>query len=93
MGKKIYIDGSVVATTGNLYTRDIYCLCDNMPDNSVYYKPENGVWNVTENTGSIFDTYYVSGGVTALGMEKGDIYAFKSIYEFTVQDYRKEKNS
>lgn len=49
--------------------------------------PEGGTLWITQNTGSIFDTYYVNGEVTASGNEVGDVFAFGNIYEFTVRDY------
>ena len=87
-----YIDGSIVATTGNLYTRDIICLCDSIPIDCEYIKPDDGLWVVTEPTGSMFDTYYVQGGATALGIKVGNIFAFKNIYELTLQEYDENYN-
>ena len=45
---------------------------------------------ITEDTGSIFDTYYVSGFVAAggiLGHSKGAIVAYSDYYDFTIRDY------
>lgn len=88
MGKIYYIDGDLVSTTGNLYTKDIYAgdLC--CPEGAVSIKPKNGVLKITEETGSIFDTYHVKGCVCASGIENGNIYAFKDIYELTTAGYQ-----
>lgn len=91
MGKSVFVDGTVLATQGNLYTRNIFAGCEGVPFDCEYIKPEGEIWEVTEDTGSIFDTYYVRGDVVATGsIEAGDIYAFKNIYEFTVRDYRED---
>lgn len=36
----------------------------------------------------MFDTYFVRGDVVATDLEKGNVYAFKSIYELTIRDYQ-----
>lgn len=90
MGKHIYIDGDLAVTTGDLYTRNISSGGTWHPDDSVIITPQNGRMEITEDTGSIFDSYYVSGSVACggiLGVSKGAIVAFGDIYDFTVQDY------
>lgn len=88
MAKKYFIDGTIVATTGNLYTRDITAYCADIPSDCIIIKAPNGIWEVVEPTGSMFDTYYASGNVVATDITNGDVYAFKSIYEFTIRDYK-----
>jgi len=90
MGKHFYIDGNIVATTGNLYTRSISAGGTWHPHDAVLIVPPGGVLEITEDSGSIFDSYYVSGQVAAggiLGVSKGAICAFADIYEFTIKDY------
>lgn len=87
MAKRIYIDGNVIATTGNLYTRNITAGAHFPSAGAEVIVPEGGTLWITQNTGSIFDTYYVNGEVTASGNEVGDVFAFGNIYEFTVRDY------
>lgn len=79
MAKKYYIDGTIVATTGNLYTRDVAAGCTEIPSDCIIIKAPNGIWEVVEPTGSMFDTYYARGDVMATDIRNGDVYAFKSI--------------
>lgn len=90
MAQKYYIDGTIVATTGSLYTRNVTAYCADVPSDCVVIKAPQGIWEVTEPTGSMFDTYYARGDVVAVGTGGGDIYAFKSIYELTIRDFKKD---
>lgn len=92
MGKVYYIDGGVYSTTGNLYTRDISAGDDYCPDGAIVITPPNGVLEITQNTGSIFDTYHVKSFVTASGIDVGNIYAFKNIYQLTIDSYYKNRD-
>lgn len=92
MGKVYVINGGVLATTGNLYTRDISAGDGRCPDGAIVITPPNGVWEITKDTGSIFDTYFVKGFVTASGIDVGDIFAFKNIYQFTIDSYNKNRD-
>lgn len=95
MGKHIFVDGALVATEGNLYTRNISAGGSWHPDDAEIIVPSDGILYITEDTGSIFGLYYVNGFVTAsaLGMQctseqqKGAIIAFADSYEFTIRDY------
>lgn len=87
MGRHIFINGNLVATTGNLYTRDISAGGSWHPDDAEVVTPERGTLEITEDTGSIFDSYYVSGEVAAFGIVVGDIKAYCDIYKFTVEQY------
>ena len=90
MGKNIYIDGALSASTGDLYSHNIISGGTFHPDDAVVINPPNGVLEITKDAGSIFDTYYVRDWVTAggiLGLSKGAICAFADIYEFTIRDY------
>lgn len=91
MGKHFYIDGNLVASTGNLYTKTISAGCTWHPEDAIVIVPPSGVLEITEDSGSIFDSYYVSGEVAASGIldvSKGAICAFADIYEFTIKDYK-----
>lgn len=90
MGKHFYIEGNLVATTGNLYTRSISAGGTWHPEDAIVIVPPGGVMEITDDFGSIFDSYYVSGDVVAggiLGVSKGAICAFADIYEFTIKHY------
>jgi len=89
MGKNIYVDGGLIATTGNLYTRTIFAKATCYPDDSEKVIPEGGRLEITTNTGSIFDTYYVKSYVNACGGTVGAIKAFRDIYQFTISKYEK----
>ncbi len=91
MGKHFFIDGNLVATTGDLYTRSISAGGTWHPEDAEVIVPPGGVMEITKDTGSIFDSYYVNGAVAAggiLGASKGAICAFADIYEFTIKDYK-----
>lgn len=90
MGKSIYVEGAILATTGILYSHDVIAGGSIHPADAEVITPPNGVLEITEDTGSIFNTYYVRDWVTAYGingLSKGDVCAFGDIYEFTVRDY------
>lgn len=89
MGKHIFVKGGLFASTGNLYTRDIAAGSSWYPADAEIITPEGGVWEIKENTGSIFDSYYVGGFVSAGGTEVGEIKAYADIYQFTVKQYEK----
>ena len=76
MGKHIFVNGDLFASTGNLYTRDIAAGRSWYPSDAEIITPEGGVWEIKENTGSIFDSYYVGGFVSAGGTEVGGIKAY-----------------
>ena len=87
------MDGSIVATTGDLYARDLSAGGTWHPEDAEVIVPPNGILYITEDLGSIFDSYYVSGNVVAggiHGLSKGDICAYADIYEFTLRDYNKD---
>lgn len=88
MAKKYFIDGNLIASSGSLYARDVSAGEPVPPIGADVIVLEGGELWLKKDTGSIFDTYYVNGEVTASGGENGDIYAFKDIYEFTVREYR-----
>ena len=90
MGKSIYVEGALLATTGDLYSHNVIAGGSSHPADAEVITPPNGVLKITKDSGSIFDTYYVREWVTAggiWGLSKGTICAFADIYEFTVRDY------
>lgn len=90
MGKSIYVEGAIQATTGDLYSHNIKVGGALHPADAKVVTPPGGILDITKDTGSIFDTYYVRDWVTAggiLGLSKGAICAFADIYEFTIRDY------
>ena len=93
MGKVFHINGGVFATTGNLYTRNIYTGDGLCPEEAETITPPDGVLVIKTNTGSIFDTYHVTGFVTASGIKVGNIFAFKDIYSFTIKAYQQNRET
>ena len=90
MGKNIFIEGAILATTGDLYSHNIIAGGSSHPDDAEIIIPHGGVLEITKDSGSIFNTYYVREWVTAggiLGLSNGAICAFADIYEFTIRDY------
>jgi len=88
----VYVDGDLTVTTGTLYTRNISARSGNFSDNAIIITPPDGVWNITEDTGSIFDTYYVRGDISVTGIIVGDVVPYLYKHKFTVLDYEKGKN-
>lgn len=62
-----------------------------MADYATIINPPNGVLEITDVTGSIFDKYYVSGSVAATGIIKGGVEAYCYNYKFTINDYEQGK--
>lgn len=91
MGKVYYIEGGLIATTGNLYTKDVYSGVTDCPNDAIIITPNNAILEITKDEGSIFDIYYVKSGVVSSG--NGDIYSFKDIYQFTIDSYNRDKQS
>ena len=90
MGKSIYVEGALLATKGDFYSHNVIAGGTSHPADAELMTPPNGVWEITKDSGSIFNTYYVRDWVTAggiLGLSKGAICAFADIYEFTVREY------
>lgn len=90
MGKYIYIEGALHATKGDFYSHNIIAGGSFHPDDAEIITPPGGVLEITEDSGSIFNTYYVRDWMTAcgiIGLSKGAICAFADIYEFTIRDY------
>lgn len=87
MGKHIFVDGRIYATTGNLYTRNIFAGVSWHPDDCIEVVPVGGAIEIKDDKGSIFDTYYVSGAVTSGGIDVGAIKAYFDIYKFTIEQY------
>lgn len=87
MVKNYYIDGGVIAKTGNMYSRDIYVGVESCPEGACVITPPEGILEIKEDCGSIFNTYHVKSFVTASGIENGNIFAFKDLYQFTIDSY------
>lgn len=90
MAKSIYVDGALLATTGDLYSHNVIAGGASHPADAEVITPPNGVLEIIKDCGSIFNTYYVREWVTAggiWGLSKGAICFFADIYEFTFRDY------
>lgn len=89
----VYVDGDLTVTaTGTLYTWSISAGSSNFSDNARIITPTNGVLKITDVEGSIFDTYYVRGGVAASGIVVGGVEQMCYNYKFTNYDYEKGKS-
>ncbi len=87
----VFVDGDLTVTSGTLYTRSISAGSGNLSDNASIITPPNGVLEITEDAGSIFDTYYVSGDVSVSGIIEGDVVSVLYNHRFTVSDYNQGK--
>lgn len=88
----VYVDGDLTVTaTGTLYTWSISAGSGNFSDNARIITPPNGVLEITDIEGSIFDTYYVRGDVAATGIVVGGVEQMCYKYKFTNSDYEKGK--
>lgn len=89
----VYVDGDLTVTaTGTLYTWSISAGSGNFSDNARIITPPNGVLEITDIEGSIFDIYYVRGGVAASGIVVGGVEQMCYNYKFTNYDYEKGKS-
>lgn len=88
----VYVDGDLTVTaTGTLYTWSISAGSGNFSDNARIITPPNGVLEITDIEGSIFDTYYVRGDVAATGIVVGGVEQMCYKYKFTNSDYENGK--
>ena len=53
---------------------------------------ENGIYEVAEDSGSMFNTYYVKGGITMFGGNGSSIVYFKNEHERTYTKYKDIQN-
>ena len=92
MSKRIYIDGNFSLKSGVFY-----CLGFCMHVNEKFKETadeyissnEEGTYEVKEDSGSMFNTYYVKGDITMYGENGSTIVFFKNEHECTYDKYKK----
>ena len=94
MGKKVYIDGNFLLKSGVFYGLDFCMYADESFKDATdehLNSNEDGIYEVTEDGGSMFDTYFVKGGITMYGENGSTIIFFKNEHEHTYAKYKKIK--
>ena len=93
MGKKVYIDGNFLLKSGVFYGLNFFTYADDesFKDTADVHLSSNkdGIYEVTEDGGSMFDTYFVKGGITMYGGNGSTIIFFKNEHERTYVKYNK----
>ena len=95
MGKIIYIDGNFLLKSGVFYGLHFCCYADESYKNvanECIIPNENGIYEVAEDSGSMFNTYYVKGGITMFGGNGSSIVYFKNEHERTYTKYKDIQN-
>ena len=70
MGKKVYIDGNFLLKSGVFYGLNFWMHTDESFKDTAdehWESNEDGIYEVNEDGGSMFDTYFVKGGITMYG--------------------------
>ena len=91
MGKKIYIDGNFLLKSGVFYGLHFCCYADESfknVANECIIPNENGIYEVAEDGGSMFNTYYVKGGITMFGGNGSSIVYFKNVRIQNIRIYK-----
>lgn len=89
----VFVNGNLaVKETGTLYTWTISAGSSNLSDDAKIITPPNGLLEITKVEGSIFDTYYVSGYVSASGIVAGGVESYYYKCKFTINDYEQGKS-
>ena len=91
MAKKIYIDGNFLLKSGVFYCLD-FCMYANEKfketADEIIDCNKDSIYEVTENAGSMFNSYYVKGGATMYGLDGSGIIFFKKEHEQTYVKYK-----
>ena len=91
MKNTVYIDGNFLLESGIFYTFDIH---DGVGKKNkdifddVILCNKDGYYEVKEDGGSMFSTYYVKGGITMYGKNGSTIVCFKKEHEQTYAKYK-----
>ena len=94
MGKKVYIDGNFLLKSGVFYGLNFWMHTDESFKDTAdehWESNEDGIYEVNEDGGSMFDTYFVKGGITMYGENGSTIIFFKNEHEHTYAKYKKIK--
>ena len=91
MDKKVYIDGNLLVKNGIFHGLNFVMYSDekyrNLCDDIISCN-KDGIYEVTEDGGSMFTTYYVKGGITMYGGNGSTIVFFKKEHEQTYAKYK-----
>lgn len=89
MDHEVYINGTVVVEHGIFYAKNFYTsLGINFKNKPKIISPPEGLFYITEDYGSIFTTYFISGGITCKGIDDGNARAFFDDHEETYELYK-----
>lgn len=91
MNNSFYIDGNLLVKNGIFHALNVIMYSDEKFKRNcdvIISCNENGVYEITENSGSMFATYYVKGGITIYGENESNILCFKKEYEQTFSKYK-----
>ena len=91
MKKKVYIDGNFLHKDGVFFGLDFCAYANESHKNSVdeiINCEDNGIYEVTEDNGSMFTYYYVKGGITSYGQSGSDIWSFLNVHENTYTKFK-----
>ena len=91
MGKKIYIDGNFLLKSGVFFGLDFWMYVDDKfkeTADEIIDCSKDEIYEVTEDGGSMFNTYYVKGGITMYGENGSGIIFFKNEHDRTYTRYR-----
>ena len=91
MNNSVYIDGNLLVKRGIFHALNVIeysdenykLLCD-----EIISCDKNGLYEITEDGGSMFTTYYVKGGITMYGKNESNILCFKKEHEQTNSKYK-----
>ena len=86
MGKKIYIDGNFLLKSGVFFGLDFWMYVDDKfkeTADEIIDCSKDEIYEVTEDGGSMFNTYYVKGGITMYGENGSGIIFFKNEHDRT----------
>ena len=92
MNKKVYIDGNLLVKNGVFWGLKFCMFADEnlkkMVDEIIPCNDE-GIYEVTEDGGSMFTEYYVKGGITMYGENGSSITCFKEEHEHTYIKFKR----
>ena len=91
MKKKIFIDGNFLLKDGVFFGLNFYMYADKSHQNKadiIISSNKEGIYEVTEDGGSMFNEYYVKGGITMYGQNGSTIKWFKNEHENTYSNFK-----
>lgn len=91
MKKTVYIDGNFILKSGVFHGLNFIMYSDDKNKeeyDDIISCNKDGMYEVTEDGGSMFTTYYVKGGITMYGENGSTIVFFKKEHEQTFAKYK-----